>query len=61
MRCDNQVCSYPNVDPFIGSIISADKAKLHELRTIYDLEDAMDLWEIIAVEAYNKYLALPDT
>ena len=41
----------------IGSIIANDKATLHELRTVYSLEDAWLLWEVIAVARYNEYLA----
>ena len=49
---------YKNVDNFVGAIISAGKASLNELRTIYTLEDAFDMWEIIAITKYNEYLAI---
>lgn len=35
-------------------------ATLHELATVYTLEDAYDLYEILAVTKYNEYLAIED-
>jgi hypothetical protein len=49
---------YKNTDGFISAIIADGKATLHELRTIYTLEDALDMWEIIAITRYNEYLAM---
>jgi hypothetical protein len=49
---------YKNVDGLIGSIIADGKATLNELRTVYTLEDAFNMWEIIAVNRYNEYLAV---
>ena len=49
---------YKNLDGFIGAIIANDKATLNELRTIYSLEDAFLMWEVIAVTKYNEYLAI---
>lgn len=40
--------------PLIAAVISADKATLHELDTIYGLEDLHDLLEIVAVDAANQ-------
>lgn len=51
------MAGFPNVDGFIGAIISADKATLYELKTVYDLEDAYDMWEVITVNKYNEHLA----
>lgn len=45
------------VDGWIGAIIAADKATLHELKTIYTLDDAMMLLEVILVIRYNEYLS----
>jgi hypothetical protein len=33
-------------------------ATLHELQTVYSLEDALDMYEIIAVNAYNEAVYL---
>jgi len=46
------------VDGFIGAIISSGQATLHELKTVYSLEDAFDMWEVIAVTRYNEHLAI---
>lgn len=46
------------MDGFIGAIVASGKATLNELRTIYTLEEAFDLWEIIAVTRYNEHLAI---
>ena len=50
-----QIRSYPNVDQFIGEIVASGKATLKELKTVYTLEDAYDLYEIIAVNKYNEW------
>jgi hypothetical protein len=50
--------AFPNVDGLIGAIVAEGKASLHELRTIYTLEDALDLYEVIAVTRYNEHLAI---
>ncbi len=39
-------------------IISSGKATLHELQTVYSLRDAMDLIEVLAIEAHNQRLML---
>jgi len=38
-------------------LISKGKATLHELRTIYDYEDALDMWEVVIVDAINEMRA----
>ena len=38
-------------------MISAKLATLHELQTVYGLEDVYDLLEIAQVDAYNERLA----
>jgi hypothetical protein len=48
---------YKNIDGFIGSIIAEKQATLDELRTVYSLEDAFILWEIISIRKYNEWLA----
>ena len=37
-------------------VITAKYATLHELHTIYSLEDVLNLLEIHQVESYNKQL-----
>jgi hypothetical protein len=46
-----------NVPPVIGTIVSADLARLHELQSVYGVEDAYNLLEIVAVDRYNEGLA----
>lgn len=48
---------FRNIDPVIGILISRGKATLHELRTIYDYEDALTMWEVIVVDAINEHRA----
>ncbi|MCQ2299912.1 MAG: hypothetical protein MJZ81_07310 [Bacteroidales bacterium] len=47
---------YKNIDPFIGELIHNGRATLHELRTIYSLEDGYDILEADFVPAYNAFL-----
>lgn len=48
---------YQNVDNLIGTLICNHLATLHELKTIYTLEDAMTMYEAWVVPKYNEYLA----
>ena len=48
---------YRNIDPIIGVLLSKGKATLHDLRTIYDYEDALDMWGVVAVDAINEQRA----
>lgn len=48
---------YPNVSGLIGSVISTGKATLHELNTIYGIEDCYDLIEIAVIDARNAKAA----
>lgn len=47
---------YPNVPRVIGVLISARMTTLHELDSVYSLNDAYDLWEILRVDNYNQQL-----
>src|SRR6478736_4422745 len=58
VRQESPSVDFQNVDGFLGAILAEDKATLNELRTIYDLEDAFDLWEVIMVTRYNEHLAI---
>lgn len=49
---------FKNISTICGVIISEGKATLNELRTIYDIEDAYILWEVIAVTKYNEFLSM---
>ena len=49
---------YKNIDGFIGALIAEGKASLNELKTVYTLEDAFYMWEVIAVTRYNEFLAM---
>lgn len=49
---------YPNVSGLVGTIVSHRLATLAELQTIYSYEDALDLYEIAAVNNYNEKLLL---
>jgi hypothetical protein len=46
-----------NVDGLLGVITEERLATWHELKTVYTLEEALNLWEIIAVKRANEYLA----
>ena len=48
---------YPTVPGMIGVIITRRLATLHELQTVYSLDDAADLYEIAAVNNYNEWKA----
>jgi len=41
----------------IGLIVSCGKATLHELDTVYSLEDEHELIDIIAIDQENEYIA----
>lgn len=42
----------------MGTILSHKLATLYELQTIYSYEDALDLYEIIAVNNHNENILL---
>lgn len=46
-----------NVDGLIACIVGEGRATPLELRTVYTLEDAMNLFEIIMVRRSNEYLS----
>lgn len=47
---------YRNVPRVIATLISARMATLHELDTVYGIEDAYDMLEIVLVDNYNESL-----
>jgi len=52
---DSSLKDYQNISNLIGTIISARLATLYELRTIYSLEDAMDMFEAYIVPKFNEW------
>ena len=46
-----------NVSQLFSTIIGERLATLHELKSIYTLEEAYILWEIVTVKYYNQWLA----
>ena len=46
---------YPTVPGMIAVIITRRLATLHELQTVYSIDDAVDLYEIAAVNNYNEW------
>lgn len=42
----------------VARVVESHHATLHELQTIYGLEDLWDLYEIHAVAQHNEYLAV---
>ncbi|RLB89588.1 MAG: hypothetical protein DRH26_11245, partial [Deltaproteobacteria bacterium] len=45
-----------NVDPFISRLVNGKVATLHELKTVYSLEDAYYLSEILDLKEEQIYL-----
>lgn len=45
--------------PSIGTVVSAGKATLHELDTVYSVEDVYDMLEVLAVDAHNQRVMNP--
>lgn len=50
--------SYRNVEELIGQIVSNRWATLHDLQTVYSLEDAFIIWESGVIPLYNEYKAM---
>lgn len=46
---------YVNIGSLIGTLIANRVATLYELQTVYSLEDAMDMYEAIAIPKYNEW------
>ncbi|WP_314878529.1 hypothetical protein [Haemophilus parahaemolyticus] len=44
----------------VGTLVSQKMATLYELQTVYSLEDALDLIEIMSVDHYNQRKAQKD-
>jgi len=48
------LATYVNVPPIIGSVINSRLATLHELETVYSLEDLYNLYEILIIKTANE-------
>lgn len=42
----------------MGTIIEQGRASLNELKTVYSLEDALNIWEACIVARYNEFIAI---
>ena len=49
-----RLADYANVPRLIGAVVSTGKATLHELDTVYSIEDCFDLLEISAIDSHNR-------
>lgn len=45
------------MSPVIGRVLSSGMAKLHELDTVYSIEDAYLMLDIVIIDAVNRYKA----
>lgn len=54
---ESKYLKYRNVPMYIAYIISSKQATLHELSTVYGVEDMYNLIEIISVDAHNARVA----
>ena len=48
---------YLNLPAVIGTLLSKRMATLHELDTVYGVQDVYDMLEVITVDDYNNALA----
>ena len=57
VRPEFTTMDYQNIDGMLGAIVNEGRATLNELRTIYSLEDACDIYESFMIPRYNEWLA----
>ena len=50
----DRIIEYTNIAPIFATVISARMVTLHELDTVYGLEDVFDMLEIIAIDNHNR-------
>lgn len=48
---------YLNISHSIGTVVSSRLATLHELETVYGMDDLHDFIEILAVDSHNQRIA----
>lgn len=46
--------NYINLSVIIGGLVSSRICTLHELQSVYSFEDALNLWEVLSIDGYNK-------
>ena len=46
---------FANVSALTGVIVGQKLATLYELQTVYNLEDALNLLEVVTVQNYNSW------
>lgn len=46
-----------NLSAVVGTLLSKRMATLHELDTVYGVQDVYDMLEVITVDDYNNALA----
>ncbi len=46
--------NYANIAGILGTLITYKMATLNELQTVYSLEDAYLIYEILTVNSYNE-------
>lgn len=46
--------NYANVPRVIGTLISARMATLYELQSVYSIEDAYNMLEVLSVDHHNE-------
>ena len=49
---------YQNIEGLIGTLVANRIATLYELKSIYSLEDAMDMYEALIIPRYNEWKAM---
>lgn len=50
-----QAKEYQNINGLVGCLVANGLATLNELRTIYSLEDAMDMYEAYIIPRFNEW------
>lgn len=55
MESEYPTKNYVNIGGLIGALVANRVATLYELQTVYSLEDAMDMYEAIAIPKYNEW------
>ena len=48
---------YLNLSAVVGTLLSKRMATLHELDTVYGVQDVYDMLEVITIDNYNQVLA----
>jgi hypothetical protein len=54
---DEGYAVHANLSELTGGIVARRLATLHELQTVYSLEDALNMSEVITVRNYNEWAA----